>query len=175
MEGLKIKRSELDASTQAFIAQKQDYPEVQQLLFQTAKWLKSKQLTQWNALLEGKDVHNTKEAINNKYVVVFRSSEELLGTVTLFHIPSPWDKELWEDAEPALYVHRIAVNRAFSGQGYGHKIMQWIEYGLEHEKPYKLRLDCVATSQALNDFYSNLGFKLMGSKNGFNLYQKIID
>lgn len=174
MESLQIIQSELDAHIRATIAQEEDYTAIKQLLFDTAKWLQSKNLDQWGALLEGKDVHNTHQAIKENHVVIFRSLNELLGTVTLFNMPTEWDKGLWGDTEKAIYVHRIAINRKFSGKGYGQKIMQWIEYGLHHNFPYKIRLDCVAQSHSLNAFYSGLGYAYKGNKNGYNLYQKFI-
>lgn len=175
MEHFKIIEPSLNENITAEFAQSKDMNEVQRLLLNTALWLQQNGSNQWEGLLQGKDVHNTKDAIQNNQVVIFRFGETMIGTVTLFSNPSPWDQALWNDADKAVYLHRITVNRIFKGQGLGRLIMTWVEKGIEYRTAQKLRLDCVSHTQTLNRFYISLGYAFKGEKKGYNLYEKSID
>lgn len=47
------------------------------LLVESAKWLQSKGSTQWNALLDGVDSHNTEVAIQRGDVFICKDGEEI--------------------------------------------------------------------------------------------------
>lgn len=63
---------------QAVQAQPEDTEEVLSLLAETASWLKSKGSSQWNALLQGEDSHDTPSAIRRGDVFVFKKKRRLL-------------------------------------------------------------------------------------------------
>src|SRR5690606_5356708 len=125
----------------------------------------------------GSDVHDTEGSVNNKQAIIFHMDNKLAGMLILLSTPSDWDQRLWNDATPAWYVHRLTVDRTFSGLGIGKKIMKWLEYGLKSDSSEKtrIRLDCMADSSKLNEFYRDLGYQFMGMKDGFSLYEKIIN
>lgn len=75
-------------------AQPEDTEEVMSLLVGIAEWLKSRGSTQWAGLLEGKDSHNTIDAIRRGDVFVFKQGLEIAGIVMLLSKPSQWDREL---------------------------------------------------------------------------------
>jgi len=159
--------------------------EAMDMLRGIAGWLKSSGSLQWNGLLRGEDSHGLEEAAARGEAFLFRagskaSAEEsrpLAGMVILLQQPGEWDKELWGEQghEPYLYLHRLAVNRDYAGQGIGAAILSWAETGAACEGKSAIRLDCIGSNDKLNAFYSGFGYTFMGrSDNGFCLYQKEI-
>ncbi|RKP58040.1 GNAT family N-acetyltransferase [Cohnella endophytica] len=155
--------------------------EIMRLLVNTAEWLLSKGSTQWNALLRGEDSHNTPEAVNRGEVYIFRDDGKAAGMVILLPEPNAWDRDLWgerTDERPAIYVHRLAINRNYSGRGAGRQMMQWIETAVPALGRDVIRLDCLANNSVLNSFYSGLGYDLIGnasnSYGAFNKFEKVI-
>lgn len=70
------------------------------------------------------------------------------------------DPDIWfeRDAEPSLYIHRIAVNPAFSGNGYVRNIITWAkQYAKQVGKKY-IRIDTFGDNTKLINYYTSLGF-----------------
>jgi len=70
------------------------------------------------------------------------------------------DPDIWfeRDIEPSLYIHRIAVNPAFSGGGYVRSILAWAkQYAKAMGKKY-IRMDTFGDNTKLIDYYTSLGF-----------------
>lgn len=153
-----------------------DAPAIMDLLLQTAQWLKSKGSTQWGALLQGEDHHNTKESARRGDVYLFKDGETLAGIVTLLRSPSPWDIALWgeEGHEQAVYLHRLAINRAYSGVNLGDAIVQWVHTSIRFDGKDRIRLDCIDSNPVLDKFYRSAGYTYKGhSDSGFNLFERL--
>nr|WP_244226788.1 GNAT family N-acetyltransferase [Paenibacillus protaetiae] len=149
--------------------------EVMGLLVRTAEWLRSIGSTQWGALLEGEDTHNTADAVQRGDVYLFRDGETPAGVVMLLREPSAWDCELWgkEGHEGAVYLHRLAINRKYSGLG--GSILRWAESGISFPGVDRIRLDCISDNRYLNSFYSGAGYENKGlAPTGFYKYEKRI-
>ncbi|MBB3114604.1 ribosomal protein S18 acetylase RimI-like enzyme [Paenibacillus phyllosphaerae] len=171
-----IHKPDLSARIKVRQAVPSDTKAVQELLLQTARWLQSKGSTQWGALLSGQDGHNMAGAITRGEVFVFEAGEALAGTFILMQEPSQWDLDLWGDeasgCSSAIYLHRLAINREFSGGGLGEAMMRWAEEGVSFTGKDRIRLDCIASNATLNRFYSGLGYTFKGERDGFCLYEK---
>jgi len=156
-------------------AKPSDTGAVMDLLRQTALWLKEQGSTQWSALLEGEDSHGTEQAVERGDVFIFKHGERVVGMVMLLQQPSDWDVDLWGDDghEQAIYVHRLAISRAYAGKQLGRKIMEWVESGIAFVGKTRIRLDCIAENSTLNRFYNSLGYEYRGlSETGFSKYEK---
>ncbi|WP_308634430.1 GNAT family N-acetyltransferase [Paenibacillus silvisoli] len=152
-----------------------DAPAVMDLLVGAAKWLRSKGSTQWSALLSGDDHHNVVGHIDKGELFMFKDGETLAGIVLLMLVPGDWDHGLWgpDGHEPVVYLHRLAINRNYAGQGLGEDIVKWAEEGIRFPGKDRIRLDCIANNEKLNAFYSGLGYAFKGtSPSGFCLYEK---
>lgn len=91
-----------------------------------------------------------------RHVLAFIDTE-VVGTARLTRD----DPECWPDAAPgvALYVHRVAIRRAWAGRGISSMVLDWCarqaqDLGCEH-----LRLDCDARRPKLRGLYEGLGFR----------------
>lgn len=171
-----IQQAQINGSLTMRIAQPDDTESVMALLLETARWLQSKGSDQWSGLLEGKDSHNTPEAIKRGEVFVAMDREQFAGMVILMKQPSEWDYSLWGDqAHPedqALYLHRLAINREYANSGLGQAILRWCDSGIHCEGKRLIRLDCIASNPTLNAFYSGNGYSFVGTTGEFNIYEK---
>jgi GNAT superfamily N-acetyltransferase len=74
------------------------------------------------------------------------------------------DPQIWEErnADPAVYIHRIATNPDFKGQNMVATIVAWAkEYAKENNKTY-VRLDTVGKNESLINHYTKMGFTFLG-------------
>lgn len=74
------------------------------------------------------------------------------------------DPQIWgaRNADPALYIHRIATNPDFRGQGFVATIVQWAQaYARQHQKKY-VRLDTIGENHGLIAHYTACGFTYLG-------------
>jgi ribosomal protein S18 acetylase RimI-like enzyme len=75
------------------------------------------------------------------------------------------DVQTWGDLPgEAMYVHGLAVRRAFAGQQIGEQLLQLAaEICTAMGKPY-LRLDCWAGNTTLSQYYERVGFERCGAR-----------
>lgn len=71
------------------------------------------------------------------------------------------DPECWPDAVPgvAVYVHRVAIRRAWAGRGLPGMILAWCARQAQGLGCSYLRLDCDARRLKLRGLYEGLGFR----------------
>ncbi|PWV95206.1 acetyltransferase (GNAT) family protein [Paenibacillus cellulosilyticus] len=154
----------------------EDAPAIMDLLLKTAQWLNSKGSTQWGALLHGEDAHHSVESARRGDVYLFKDGDTLAGIVMLLRSPSPWDIELWgeEGHEGAVYLHRLAINRDYSGRNLGEAILQWVHTGIRFDGKDRIRLDCNDSNPLLDQFYRSAGYTYMGhADKGFFLFERM--
>ncbi|MCW3121287.1 MAG: family acetyltransferase [Flavipsychrobacter sp.] len=74
------------------------------------------------------------------------------------------DPQIWEErnADPSVYIHRIATDTEYRGQKLVEKIVGWAKgYAKEHGKKY-IRLDTVGENTKLISHYQSCGFDFLG-------------
>lgn len=72
------------------------------------------------------------------------------------------DRLFWPDVDgsDSAFVHRLAVKRAFSGQGISTALLEWAVHRAHVLGKRYLRLDCDAERSKLRAFYERFGFRL---------------
>ncbi|RXZ80978.1 GNAT family N-acetyltransferase [Paenibacillaceae bacterium] len=170
----------------AQLASTADEPQIRTLILEAARWLQSKGSRQWGKLLAGQDDHDLTGAIARNEVILFTSVEgnEIVGSVIFQQQPSSWDRNLWglDNTEQlltptdksAVYLHRLVISRSYAGQGLGRDILTWAETGVHFHGKNCIRLDCIASSTALNTLYKQCGFAYCGETGGYSLYEKAL-
>ncbi|WP_036745877.1 GNAT family N-acetyltransferase [Paenibacillus sp. UNC451MF] len=173
-----IKNDQINGKFTMSQARPEDTEAIMALLLEIAEWLRSKGSSQWKGLLEGYDSHDTANAIQRGDVFICKFEEDVAGSVMLIQKPSDWDCNLWGSKahreDQAIYLHRLAVKRKYANTGLGKAILQWCDSGIRFEGKTVVRLDCIASSLQLNNFYSHNGYFYMGEKDGFSIYEKSI-
>jgi ribosomal protein S18 acetylase RimI-like enzyme len=76
------------------------------------------------------------------------------------------DPVIWKekDADPAVYLHRIAVNPEFKGKGMVKEIRKWAtDHARENNKKY-LRMDTWGNNENIRRYYTECGFNYIGQQ-----------
>ena len=71
-----------------------------------------------------------------------------------------WGKEA--DAQPAVYIHRIATNPAFRGHSFVKTIVAWAkDFSKANHRDF-IRMDTGGGNDKLNNYYISCGFDYLG-------------
>ncbi len=80
----------------------------------------------------------------------------------LYHDPVIWGPE--KNADPAVYLHRIAINPAFKGLGMMTLIRTWaLAHARLNGKKF-VRMDTWGNNQPLREYYIHCGFNYIGQQ-----------
>lgn len=76
------------------------------------------------------------------------------------------DPEIWEErnADPAVYLHKIATTPEFRGNNLLRFIVDWAKQNAEKNKKQFVRMDTVGNNQSLIAHYNKHGFNFLGTK-----------
>ncbi|URN93718.1 MAG: GNAT family N-acetyltransferase [Candidatus Pristimantibacillus lignocellulolyticus] len=180
MTTIQIINSSVNNDIYATQADPDDVKVINELVIQTVSWFSSIGSTQWNNLPNEQDDQYLLTAIANGEMIIFRKEGEtaLAGMVILQQYASQWDRKLWGEAATsennAVYLHRLIVNRGYAGQGLGFDILSWIDNGIQFSGRDKIRLDCIAHNEKLNNFYKQCGYTYIAENDGFIIYEKML-
>jgi ribosomal protein S18 acetylase RimI-like enzyme len=76
-----------------------------------------------------------------------------------FNDPFIWQEK---DADPAIYIHRIATNPLFRGNSFVKHIIAWAkDFAKENDRQY-IRMDTGSGNDKLNKYYIDCGFTYLG-------------
>lgn len=81
----------------------------------------------------------------------------------MYNDPIIWGEE--RDKDPAVYLHRIAINPAYKGRNMMVLIKEWaLEHAREKGKKY-LRMDTWGNNESLRNYYIRCGYTYIGQQN----------
>lgn len=77
------------------------------------------------------------------------------------------DPLIWEDrnADPSVYLHRIALNPDFRGRNIVKEIIEWAKIFAKTQDKHFIRLDTVGENHGLIKYYTSCGFDYLGLVN----------
>jgi len=138
-------------------AEEADLPRLLKFRTDAANWLHAKGTDQWASPFPAGHIL---ASIRRGEVYMIRKSarSDAVATITLDHDADP---RLWtpaEIAEPALYVHKLAVDRACAGAGLGAMLLEGAGVQAIREGAHWLRLDAWTTNRRLQEYYLGEGF-----------------
>ena len=142
-------------------AESRNLEEIVIIVRQTAKWLKTKGIQQWS---ENYPISRLeKELLNDELFVVRDQIKNTIGTLSLSKTKSEfWPDDSSKKSSTAIYLHRVAISREYSGRNLGNEIINWaIDYCRQQDIGL-LRLECDKTNPFLPDFYRKCGFDCVG-------------
>ena len=128
---------------------------------QAAAWLASKGIDQWQEPWPTEDLMVEGMLANieaGETFIIWDDDDTPAATITINHLAKP---ELWtpeEAAEPALYAHKVTVDRAYGGQGLGAELLDWAGTKAADEGADWLRVDVWTTNERLQHYYLREGF-----------------
>lgn len=129
--------------------------ELLEILRERAAWLEARGMPLWDPayLVEGKFFERYPGA---RPYLAFEGDEKAGGFVLLER-----DEALWaaEAADPAFYIHKLAVRPAFAGRGYADGMLGWIAGRAAEKRKRFVRLDYFEDRPALAALYARQGFR----------------
>ncbi|MEV0995487.1 GNAT family N-acetyltransferase [Nonomuraea sp. NPDC050202] len=147
-------------------AEPADLPGVLTLLADTAEWLHAQGVRQWPRAGFGPE--RIEPLIEER--VLFLLDDELryldpdasAPPVATIALDDHADPEFWtraDDPGAALYIHKLAVARPWSGSGLGDALLDWAcATAFSAGLPW-VRLDCAKANPRLQGYYRNRGFR----------------
>ena len=99
--------------------------------------------------------------------------EEHVGALRL----TPEPDRLWTENPAALYLHSLAVRRAYAGHNLGRAMLSWVEDQARAAGKERQRLDCMADNLVLRRYYIEAGYTPLGihpQYRGFALFEKYL-
>lgn len=89
---------------------------------------------------------------------------EVDGEIACVFVTGFTDPHIWKekDADPAVYLHRIATNPQFRGSGFVKAIVEWTKkFAADNGKKF-IRMDTGSGNEKLNNYYISCGFNYLG-------------
>ena len=124
---------------------------------EAAAWLGERGIDQWRKAYPAELLLTGVEAGR---VFLVLDGDRAAGTVTLDQEdlePGAWTPE--ELKEPALFVHKLTVRRAYGGQNLGSRILDWAGDRAARAYARWLRLDAWTNNRKLQEYYLRQGFQ----------------
>ena len=145
------------------LATDDDVAGITRLLDETGNWLREKIGTdQWNLPWPDEAARDARvrDGVARGRTRVLRSGRTLVASVTVEVAGSPG---LWTAQElrtPAVYLHRLVVDRGYKGLRIGEALIRWgAARGLREEPAAEeLRIDTWSTNGGLHAYYVGIGF-----------------
>ncbi|MEV3950062.1 GNAT family N-acetyltransferase [Streptomyces halstedii] len=138
-----------------------EVPRLVQFRIDAAAWLAPLGTDQWANPFPPESIAASVSA-GDVFVVKEGEDCEAVATVTLDRKIDPEIAELWtpaERAEPALYVHKLTVDRRYGGRGLGARILDWAGDRAARQEARWLRLDAWTSNTKLHQYYLRQGFR----------------
>lgn len=137
---------------------------------------------QWN------DQYPNKEAflrdIQRNELYVFLHDLEIIGCIAISSFKDPeYDEVAWLTKETAhYYIHRLAIDPAFQGNGFAKNLMDFAENLAREANITSIRLDTFSQNDRNNRFYEARGYTRLGniyfpkqSNHPFHCYELILN
>ncbi|RVX38004.1 ribosomal protein S18 acetylase RimI-like enzyme [Nonomuraea polychroma] len=146
-------------------AEPHDLPGVLTLLADTAEWLYAQGVRQWPR--NGFGPERIEPLIEERVLFLlddelrYLDPDESAPPVATIALDDHADPEFWtpgDDPGAALYIHKLAVARPWSGSGLGDALLDWAAASAFAAGLPWLRLDCAKANPRLQSYYRSRGF-----------------
>ncbi len=138
------------------------------LIRQASGWLEGKGTDQWQKPWPDEEQRDARvwRGLQRGATWFVWVGQRLAATITVAQTPN---LAVWRDAEcnlgdPAVYGHRLIIDRQFAGWGLGAELIDWAGLRAHQENGAKwIRIDVWSTNRALHEYYMKRGFEPCGS------------
>jgi ribosomal protein S18 acetylase RimI-like enzyme len=136
-----------------------DLDAVHTIIQESARWLLSRGIRQWESYLSSAAADQIRRRIEtaDTYLVFNHPGDPIATCVIQWN-----DAEIWsEQGNDGLagYVHGLAVRRSSAGNNLGHALLTLAAQIVAQKPRPFLRLDCMATNERLCRYYRDAGFE----------------
>jgi GNAT superfamily N-acetyltransferase len=134
----------------------EDVPVVAGMLDEATAFVRTMGRDQWPVPFPQDEL---RQRIDRDELYVVDLGDEPAATFTLLLD----DPKFWGERPPdAVYLHKLAVRRAFAGRGLGVRVVEWVGEEAARRGRAFVRLDCQRDLPGIRRYYERLGFDLRG-------------
>lgn len=143
-----------------------DRSAVEQLQAESVDWLATQGLDQWQPgqprAPRDRPGSYLKDSLAHGTCWIAETDGRVIATVTVDDIADP---DFWppNQADDALYLHRMIVSRSHAGHNLGAVLLDWADHLARTAGRPLLRLDAWRTNEALHTYYRHQGFTHVGT------------
>lgn len=139
---------------------KKDIDRFSSILISASQWLKNNNQEMWRIDELTPDILLKKNNISEMFIGYV--GDEPAGTI----IVQKKDDLFWPENfnDDALYIHKLAVDRKFAGQGVSQLLIDWVKSEAGRLGKDYIRLDCATDRFKLRMLYEAEGFKHIGNR-----------
>ena len=135
-----------------------DVPMAAGILDEATAYVKTMGHDQWRTPFPQDEL---RERVARDELYVVEVDDETAATFTLLLE----DEFFWGKRAPdAVYLHKLAVRRAFAGRRLGERVVEWVVDDAAGRGRAYVRLDCQRDLPGIRTYYERLGFELRGEK-----------
>jgi ribosomal protein S18 acetylase RimI-like enzyme len=143
------------------LATKDDLPSLMALVRRVVPLMRATGNLQWDETYPNEAVFQRDIDLNQLWVAVVDGNIAGVAAVTMDQEPD-YTQVGWDIKEPAIVVHRLAVDPAFRGQGAAGALMQKAEEVAVKRGIAVLRVDTNTQNEATRRLFPKLGYTLAG-------------
>jgi ribosomal protein S18 acetylase RimI-like enzyme len=138
------------------LAQSDDVAVVAEMLDEATAFVETFGFDQWPVPFPQDELL---QRVRQRELYVVEVGDEPAATFTLL-----WDDPFfWGERPPdAVYLHKLAVRRAFAGRRLGERIVEWIDATAAAAGRSFVRLDTQRDDSGIRGYYERLGFEYCG-------------
>ena len=126
------------------------------IMSEAAEWLAGKGQPLWP--LDEVSVQRLRERCKSDEILVgYIGAEPVVAALLQWSDPF-----FWPGKTDSGFIHKLAIRRAFAGQGHPAALLLWAANACRAASRRFLRLDCVASREKLCAFYEQQGFRRVG-------------
>ncbi|WP_353064085.1 GNAT family N-acetyltransferase [Tunturibacter psychrotolerans] len=146
------------------LATKEDLPSLMALVRRVVPLMRATGNLQWDETYPNEAVFQRDIDLNQLWVAAVAGNIAGVAAVTMDQEPD-YKQVGWNIEEPAIVVHRLAVDPAFRGQGAAGALMQKAEEVAVERGITVLRVDTNMQNEATRRLFPKLGYVLAGEIN----------
>ena len=140
------------------LATNDEVPVIAAILDEATAYVRTKGSDQWRVPFPQDEL---RERVARRELYIVQVDGEPAATFTLLlEDPFFWGKR----PADAVYLHKLAVRRAFAGRKFGERLVEWIVADAAARGREFVRLDCQRDLPGIRAYYERLGFELCGEK-----------
>lgn len=148
-------------SMQPRLATLNDIPAIMQIVAAVVPLMRATGNLQWDDKYPNPSVFEADIAHSQLWVA--ESNSEVAGVIALTLDQSPeYIQAGWDITEPAIVVHRLAVNPEFQGQGIAAALLLQADIVGRERKILRVRADTNTKNQAMQGLLPKLGYTFSG-------------
>jgi ribosomal protein S18 acetylase RimI-like enzyme len=137
-------------------------------------------IDQWDSTYPNKGIIS--QDLNNGTYFIAVIKDEIIAGINIDKIQDKTYLSIkWDDTENKfLVVHRLGIKEEYWSQGVGKILMDFAEDMVKKNKLNSIRLDTYNSNKKAIKFYTNLGYKKLGTiflkpnKNEYYCFEKLI-